>query len=202
MIAAKMLEDSRIGGSFLEKSTRYIYFDQKVNGEYLFYREPVLMTSAYREEFLSICNFLFDTYSALIPPTTEMMEKRFPKDEKSSKVAYTAALRAKVLDCLRGLFPAGTLTNIGIFGNGRFFENLIHKLYCQSLLELQDVGKKTFEELSKVIPSFVRRASVDHRHHETFADFYDTMRAELSKVASHHLLSEVNRDKGVHLVSY
>ena len=45
----RVIEDSRIGGSPLEKSTRYIYFDQKVNGEYLFYREPILMTSAYRE---------------------------------------------------------------------------------------------------------------------------------------------------------
>ena len=30
MIAAKVIEDCRIGGSPLEKSTRYIYFDQKV----------------------------------------------------------------------------------------------------------------------------------------------------------------------------
>ena len=36
MLAAKSLEDCRIGGSPLEKSTRYIYFDQKVQGEYLF----------------------------------------------------------------------------------------------------------------------------------------------------------------------
>src|SRR5579872_4452830 len=49
MIAAKVIEDSRIGGSPLEKSTRYIYFDQKVDGQYLFYQEPVLMTSAYKE---------------------------------------------------------------------------------------------------------------------------------------------------------
>src|SRR4051812_23110856 len=35
MLAAKILEDSRIGGSPLEKSTRYIYFDQKVNDQYL-----------------------------------------------------------------------------------------------------------------------------------------------------------------------
>src|SRR3984957_19366291 len=33
MLAAKLIEDCRIGGSPLEKSTRYIYFDQKVNGE-------------------------------------------------------------------------------------------------------------------------------------------------------------------------
>src|SRR4051812_36881047 len=36
MLAAKMIEDCRIGGSPLEKSTRYIYFDQKIGGEYLF----------------------------------------------------------------------------------------------------------------------------------------------------------------------
>src|SRR5690349_2443163 len=49
MLAAKVLEDSRIGGSPLEKSTRYIYFDQKINGEYLYYREPIIMASAYRD---------------------------------------------------------------------------------------------------------------------------------------------------------
>src|SRR6185295_16154544 len=67
MLAAKVIEDCRIGGSPLEKSTRYVYFDQKVNGHYQFYQEPVLMTSAYRELFLDTCNHLFDTYSKLIP---------------------------------------------------------------------------------------------------------------------------------------
>ena len=41
LIAAKNIEDGRIGGSPLEKSTRYMYFDQKVKGEYLFYKEPI-----------------------------------------------------------------------------------------------------------------------------------------------------------------
>ena len=62
MIAAKVLEDSRIGGSPLEKSTRYIYFDQKVKGEYLFYREPILMTSAYRDKYIETCNMLFEYF--------------------------------------------------------------------------------------------------------------------------------------------
>src|SRR5271169_6094152 len=63
MLAAKTIEDCRIGGSPLEKSTRYIYFDQKVGGEYLYYREPILMTSAFRESYVQVCNLLFDTYS-------------------------------------------------------------------------------------------------------------------------------------------
>src|SRR6185503_9615459 len=72
MLAAKLIEDCRIGGSPLEKSTRYIYFDQKVKGEYLFYREPILMTSAYRDLYVRTSNMLFETYSKLIPPLTAM----------------------------------------------------------------------------------------------------------------------------------
>src|SRR3990167_5149103 len=95
MLAAKALEDKRIGGSPLEKSTRYVYFDQRVKGEYLYYREPILMASAYRDIYLKTCDDLFDTYSRLIPPMTELLEKKAPKENDISKVAYTAALRAK-----------------------------------------------------------------------------------------------------------
>src|SRR6185295_2337737 len=90
MIAAKAIEDSRLGGSPLEKSTRYIYFDQKVKGEYLFYREPILMTSAYRDLYLNTCNMLFETYSKLIPPLTAKIESEMPPEAHISKTAYTA----------------------------------------------------------------------------------------------------------------
>jgi thymidylate synthase ThyX len=203
ILAAKFLEDSRIGGSPLEKSTRYIYFDQKVKGEYLFYREPVLMTSAYRDKYLDTCNMLFDTYSHLIPPLTTIMEQRFPKDPHISKSAYHAALRAKVLDCLRGLLPAGALTNMGIYGNGRFFEQLLHKLHCQNLAELQEIGKRSYEELSKVIPSFVRRADPVHRTHQSYSQFYEAMQSEL-KMISEQLLPQCERTwhSGVRLIFY
>lgn len=188
MLAAKAIEDCRIGGSPLEKSTRYIYFDQKVDGHYLFYQEPILMTSAYRELFLDTSNFLFDTYSKLIPPLTAHIEKDFPKDPAISKTAYAAALRAKVLDCLRGLLPAGAMTNIGVFGNGRFFESLIQKLNCHNLAEMQEIGKKSFHELSKVIPSFIRRADLGNKHYQGFAQFYETMRSEIQQFAEKHAL--------------
>ncbi|QVL57827.1 MAG: FAD-dependent thymidylate synthase [Simkaniaceae bacterium] len=184
MIAAKVIEDSRIGGSPLEKSTRYIYFDQKYEGEYLFFREPILMTSAYRDHYVDTCNHLFEVYGKLIPPLTEQMEKDFPKEHDVSKVAYTAALRAKVLDCLRGLLPASALTNMGVYGNGRFFETLIQKLNCHNLSELQEIARTSHQELSKVIPSFVRRADLSHKHQNTYAEFHDKMNEEL------HLMSE------------
>lgn len=184
MLAAKAIEDARIGGSPLEKSTRYIYFDQKVDNEYLFFREPVLMTSAFRDRYLQVCNNLFDTYSALIPKLTEVMEKKFPKDHEISKAAYAAALRAKVLDCLRGLLPAAALTNMGLYGNGRFFETLIQKLNASNLAELQELGKSAFHELSQVIPSFIRRAETNHKYQKSFSDFREQMSAELRGLAS------------------
>lgn len=203
MIAAKIVEDCRIGGSPLEKSTRYIYFDQKVNGEYLYYREPILMTSAFREPYINVCNFLFETYSALIPPLTELMEKKFPKEHEVSKVAYTAALRAKVLDCLRGLLPASALTNMGMYGNGRFFEGLIQKLNSHNLAEMQDVGKKSYQELSKVIPSFIRRGDPANKYQRSYSNFREQMTNDLKVLADRHTSSIAKmRGAGVRLINY
>lgn len=201
MLAAKVVEDNRIGGSPLEKSTRYIYFDQKVNGEYLFLREPILMTSAYREIYLSTCNHLFDTYSSLIPPLTEMMERKFPREQEVSKVAYTAAIRAKVLDCLRGLLPTSALTNMGFFGNGRFYETMIQKLGAHNLAEMQEVGKKSYNELAKVIPSFIRRSEITHKYQASFSKFSEQMQEELKNLSQSTELDAYDRP-GVRLVSY
>lgn len=201
MIAAKMIEDSRIGGSPLEKSTRYIYFDQKIGGHYQFYHEPVLMTSAYRDLFLATCNRLFDTYSKLIPPLTAQIEQGFPKDPAISKGAYTAALRAKVLDCLRGLLPASAMTNMGVFGNGRFFESLLQKMNTHNLAEVQEIGKKGCQELSKVIPSFIRRADPSHKHYAQLSDFLDASHGDLKQLALQHLPKvEIPKQSGVRLI--
>lgn len=184
MLAAKIIEDGRIGGSPLEKSTRYIYFDQKQNGNYLFYQEPILMTSAYKEIYLEACNSLFDSYVKLIPLMTARIEQNFPKDPLISRGAYTAALRAKVLDCLRGLLPASAMTNMGVFGNGRFFETMIQKLHSHNLAEMQEIGKTAYQELSKVIPSFIRRADFSHRHYRGLAEFMEGMQKEISRFAT------------------
>jgi len=183
MLAAKAIEECRIGGSPLEKSTRYIYFDQKVRGEYLFHKEAIIMTSAWKELYLNTCNMLFDTYSRLIPTLTTFMTTKYPRDPDTSTQAYTATIRAKVLDCVRGLLPASALTNVGLFGNGRFFEGLLHKLQGQNLAELRDIGRRSYLELEKVIPSFVRRAEWNHKTHLSFLKFYEQMRSELKTIA-------------------
>ena len=158
-IASKVLEDARIGISPLEKSTRYVYFDQKPDGKYLYYEEPMLMKSGFAGLYVKTMDRLFDTYSALIPKVSAYVIEKFPQEKEVSERAYKSSVRAKTCDILRGILPAGTITNLGMFGNGRAFEYLITKMYAHPLQEMKDIGSEMHNELAKVIPSFVKRAN-------------------------------------------
>ncbi|PIN84784.1 MAG: thymidylate synthase [Candidatus Diapherotrites archaeon CG11_big_fil_rev_8_21_14_0_20_37_9] len=158
-IVSKILEDSRIGISPLEKSTRYVYFDKKIEGEYLYVREPGIMESKYADEYIETCDSLFDSYSRLIEPTKKWLMEKFPQDSETSDRAYGSTIRAKACDILRGFLPASTKTNVGLFGNGRSLEFLIIKMHSSELAEARDVAKEMQTELMKVMPSFVKRAT-------------------------------------------
>lgn len=160
-IATKIIEDSRIGISPLEKSSRYVYFDEKVDGQYRYFRDPDIMKSKFAYLYLQTCDLLFDTYANLIKPMTKFVTERFPQQTASDR-AYAAAVRAKVCDIIRVLLPAGTLTNVGLFGNGRGFEYLITKMTAHPLKEMPMLALSMHEELSKVIPSFVKRATNEY----------------------------------------
>jgi len=158
-ICSVVLEDSRIGLSPLEKSTRYVFFNDKVDGKFRYYRDPEIMNSKFADLFVQTCDMLFETYGKLIEPMMKWVKERFPKDEEVSDRAYNASARAKALDILRVILPAGTLTNVGIFGNGRSFEYLLTKMYSHQMREIRDVAEMMHMELTKVIPSFVKRAN-------------------------------------------
>ena len=125
MVLTKIMQDARIGISPLEKSTRYVYFDQKEDGKYRYHREEKIMQSKFANEYLRVCDLLFDTYALLIPQIAKIEQEKFPREETVSERAYASTIRAKVCDILRGILPASTLTNAGFFGNGRAFEYLL-----------------------------------------------------------------------------
>ncbi len=191
-VAANLLEDARIGIAPLEKSTRYVRFDQKdENGEYPFYREPRIMVSHHRDSYLETLSLLFETYSSQLDPMLvfiknllpiTMMELRHPRtgeilqykntrnDEQLKKwaeSAYRTTVRAHACDVLRGYLPAATLTNVGLFGVGQAFEYLLTKLYSHELTEARSLAAAIHVELSKLIPSFVERARVSEYLTET-----------------------------------
>ena len=158
-IAAKALEDSRLGISPLEKSTRYVVFNRKLDGRYRYAREPQIMASRHAALYESALDGLFDTYSALLEPTIASVRARTPRNEDTSERAYNSATRAKACDLLRGLLPMATLTNVGLFGNGRAFEYLLTRLYASSLAELPALATDMQTALDALIPSFVKRAA-------------------------------------------
>jgi thymidylate synthase ThyX len=182
-VAVKLIEDARIGIAPLEKSTRYVRFDQKdADGNYLFYREPKIMASRHRDDYVAVMNLLFDTYSSQMEPMLasiaaalpiEQLEVRDPtsgkglsyedarRDERLKRwaeTAYRATVRAHACDVLRGYLPAATLTNVGMFGVGQAFEYLLSKFYSHELSEIQELGSAMHDELNQLIPSFVKRA--------------------------------------------
>ena len=181
-IAVKKIEDRRIGLSYLEKSSRYVAWNKKVNGEYRFYRDPVLMESKFADVYLDSCNFSFDVYSKNIEPMINYVREKYPiekysfkdskdgkekgfsklkqeQDIKSANMIYRGSTKAKALDILRGLLPASTLTNVGITGNGRAFEYLLTVLAASDLQEEHDLASKIKKELDTTIKSFVRRSN-------------------------------------------
>src|ERR1700704_306939 len=136
-LAAKALEDSRIGISPLEKSTRYVRFDRPgPDGRFLYYRGPELDHRIYALAMEE----LFRTYSELIEPLTERIRRRYPMESGETERAWKSTTRAKALDLLRGLLPAAALTNLGLYGNGRAFEYLLTKLAASELPEGRDLA--------------------------------------------------------------
>jgi thymidylate synthase ThyX len=181
ILAAKALEDSRIGISPLEKSTRYVRFDRPgQDGRYLFYRGPELA----HPEYEPAADALFTAYSGLVEPVTEAIRNRFPIESGETERAWKSATRAKALDLLRGLLPAGSLTNLGLFGNGRAFEYLITKMAANELPECHQLATDLHRELALVIPAFVKRA-LDERFGRPSAERMAKTRMETATLAPH-----------------
>ena len=202
-IAVKKIEDRRIGLSYLEKSSRYVAWNKKVNGEYRFYRDPVLLKSKFADEYLDSCNFSFDVYSKNIEPMINYVREKYPiekysfkdskdgkekpfsklnqeQDIKSANMIYRGSTKAKALDILRGLLPASTLTNVGITGNGRAFEYLLTVLAASDLQEEQDLASKIKKELDTTIKSFVRRS--DDKYGKAFQKYLREIRKESKSI--------------------
>lgn len=200
-IAAKALEDSRLGISPLEKSTRYVPFDRKINGRYRYCRESSIMASSHAERYEATLDHLFDTYTTLIAPLLNWVQTHTPEDTTTSERAYNNATRAKTLDLLRGLLPMATLTNVGLFGNGRAFEYLLVKLAASPHEEVRGLGISMQQELDQMIPSFVKRAKTERG--AQYAQYLQT-NCERTELLAQKLLGQVESasTSTVQLVEY
>ena len=105
--------------------------------------------------------------------------RRPPED---SDGVYRAAIRAKALDTLRGLLPAATQSNVGIYGTGQAFEALLLRMRAHPLDEVRSTADAMLRELRKVIPAFLTRVDQPERGNRWSAYLAD-VRERLAYVA-------------------
>jgi thymidylate synthase ThyX len=100
---------------------------------------------------------MFDTYGELLEEAQAWLVARHPRQAGDSDFVHRQAVRAKGLDALRGLLPAGSLSNVGIYGTGQSYEMLLIRMRSHPLPEARVYADMMLEELRKVIPSFLPR---------------------------------------------
>lgn len=161
-ILAKVLEKGRIA-SYLEQSTRYVFYNQKQNGKYKYIVPQEITDSALRKETDEYLNELFDVYSTLIEDIQPLLKLKFPKGDEQTVRAWESTIKAKACDIARGLLPGATKTNLGIFATGQSLEYLLVKMLASDNKEVCEYGKMLLEELRKIIPSFLKRVDLEDR---------------------------------------
>ena len=160
-VLTKVVERPRLM-SYLEQSTRYIPYDSRdFSGNYRYVRPSELGGEALRF-YEREMDHLFDTYSELSNSVTARL---LAENDSIDNVtpAMRATLRAFALDATRGLLPAATSSNVGIFASAQAIEQLVLHLYAHPLAEARDAGGKLHGELNKMIPSLVSRLNRPER---------------------------------------
>ncbi len=161
-LLTKVLERGRLM-SYLEQSTRYIAYDSRIGGRYRYYRDPDLLQSSLGTRYVGDMDRLFDTYADLLAPAQEFVRSQFPKGADDSDLVYRQAVKAKTFDALRGLLPAASVSNVGIYGTGQGYEALLLRMRAHPLPESRYYADMMLRELRKVIPSFLERVDREDR---------------------------------------
>ncbi|MCQ3814167.1 MAG: FAD-dependent thymidylate synthase [Acidimicrobiia bacterium] len=161
-VLTKILEWGRLM-AYLEQSTRYIAYDQRLGGRFRYYREPHIMNSPLGTRYVADMDRIFDLYSQLVPEMQNYFREATPKNSGDSDFAYRLAIKAKALDTVRGMLPAASLSNVGIFGSGQAYEALLLRMRSHPLPESRAYAELMLTELRKVIPSFLKRVDLPDR---------------------------------------
>lgn len=161
-VVTKVIEKGRLA-SYLEQSTRYVYYNQKINGQYHYVTPPEIRGSESECLYRGYMDSLFDTYTIILNELTPLLKNKYPKGEKQTERAWEATIRAKACDIVRGLLPASTRSNLGIYANGQAFEYMLVKMYASDNSEVIQYADMILQELRKIIPAFLTRVDLENR---------------------------------------
>ena len=161
-VLTKILEWGRLM-SYLEQSTRYIAYDERLGGRFRYYRDPDIVAGRFGTRYVGDMDRMFDAYSEMAERVTQHVRESVPKEAGDSDFVWRQATRAKALDAVRGALPAASLSNVGIYGSGQAFENLLLRMRAHPLPEARHYADMMLSELRKVVPSFLRRVDMEER---------------------------------------
>jgi thymidylate synthase ThyX len=155
-LLTKRIEWGRLA-AYLEQSTRYIPYDTKPGGRYRYHRDADIMAGPHAAAYERELDAIFDLYAGMIPEVLAWVRQRWAQDEATSAFVYNNATKAKALDLLRGLLPAATTSNVGMFASGQSYEGLLLRLQADELAESRQLAGSLLAQLREVIPSFLTR---------------------------------------------
>jgi thymidylate synthase ThyX len=161
-LLTKVLEWGRLA-AYLEQSTRYVSYADRPGGRWRYHVDPDVDASDLGPDYRRVVDGLFATYAELLPALTEHLTRVVPHEPGSSEAAWRRAVKARALDGLRGLLPAATTSNLGIFASGQAYEALLLRLRAHPLPEARSCAELLLAELRQVIPAFLVRVDRDDR---------------------------------------
>ena len=161
-ILTKVLEWGRLM-AYLEQSTRYIAYNDRRGGSWKYLVPAELEHSPLRQRYVACLDHAFETYARWIEPLEQHYRAKYPKAPGDADGVYKRTIRAKALDTLRGLLPAATQSNVGLFGTGQAYEAMLLRMRVHPLAEVREYADLMLTELRQVIPSFLKRVDRSDR---------------------------------------
>lgn len=185
-LLTKVLERGRLM-SYLEQSTRYLAYDERVGGRYRYHRPPAVTNSSAGTRYVGDVDAMFDSYGDTVKRMTAWLTEHHDATPSvagaGGDLARRRAIRAQAFDAARGLLPAASLSNVGIFGSGQAYEALLLRMRSHPLPEARSYGDLMLTELRKVIPSFLRRVDQPDRG-IVWSDYLEANRTAMEDFAA------------------
>jgi len=185
-ILTKVLEWGRLM-AYLEQSTRYIPYDDRPGGRWRYTVPPeVEGHPQVAKKYRATLDRAFETYARWLGPLQDHLRAQTPKDPADTDVVYRLTIRAKACDALRGLLPAATRTNVGIFATAQSYEQLLLRMRASPLAEVRVYADLMLVELRKLIPAFLTRVDRPDRG-GAWTEYLRETRANVARVADQTL---------------
>jgi len=153
-VLTKVIEWGRLA-SYLEQSTRYVPYTEKQAGRWKYVRPPGIAAHPdLLARYEAVLDDAFATYTRLFEAVLAHLTQQ---EGGGDDPAVQRTLRARALDAVRGLLPAATTANLGVYASGQAWEQMVIRLRAHPLAEAREVGDQVLAALRQVIPDFLTR---------------------------------------------